>query len=98
LTPYSTKRLDVKNKNGNLERAIRKIKYYLPPIKEWMGYITPSEHVALVKNGAVPSRQFDLEFDRACMKSGRSNPEWRSFTTLGPNLSIEPTESNTVKF
>ena len=60
-----------------LQRAKAKCRYYHN--KEWVGYLTPSEIVALVYASIHCKGLWDVEHARDDMAKGRSNPRYFYF-------------------
>jgi len=70
---------DVPVPTGNLQRAERKVKHRSG--REWCGYLTPSEVVALVADGAtlVNNHKGELQYLQSEIARGISNPRWTYF-------------------
>lgn len=64
---------------GNLQRAERKIKHFSG--REWCGYLTPSEVIAIVADGArlVNDHKGMLQYVQNEIVRGVSNPRWTYF-------------------
>lgn len=77
----------MKNKNGNLQRAIRKIKRYND--RQFGGYLTPCEIIAIMDNGGVVTdygKSF-VGYAEKHKKHGTGNPFWFYFT-IRPNSTL----------
>lgn len=69
----------MRNKQGNLYRAERKIRHYYK--QEWCGYLTPSEAIALIDDGARPidNTLYLRQYIQARKDNGESRPGWFYF-------------------
>lgn len=64
---------------GNLQRAERKVRQYFK--REWVGYLTPSEALAILDDGATeyPSSLYQREYLQGKKGKGDSAPQWFYF-------------------
>lgn len=64
---------------GNLQRAERKVKHFSG--REWCGYLTPSEVLAIIADGArlVNDHKGTLQYVQSEVDRGISNPRWTYF-------------------
>jgi hypothetical protein len=63
---------------SNLARALAKCQHRVR--NAWHGYLTPSEYLALLENGAKPDVGRDADWAKERAASGDSNPCWVYFT------------------
>lgn len=65
--------------NNNLRRAERKVRRLNK--REWCGYLTPSEMLALVQDGArpTPNNQTMYDYHLERRERGESSPSWFYF-------------------
>jgi hypothetical protein len=66
-------------KNGNLDRAGRKVQHFYK--REWCGYLTPSEALAILDDGAQPTNNtlYQREHLLEKKKKGDCRPQWFYF-------------------
>lgn len=72
---------------GNLRRALKKSK---PFHNCWCGYLTPSEIVALVKDGHRAKHEPWVDYAKEKMKRGESNPTYFYFYATGKHRPEHP--------
>ena len=60
--------------------ALSKIKHHYENI--WCGYVTPSEAVALMRNGAIAENHYE-SYMKGRMSKGDSKPSWFYFKIAG---------------
>ena len=65
----------MKNKDGNLERALKKVSPHYKNV--YCGYLTPSEMLALIKRGAKesPNSIYSDEYINEKIAKGDSRPD-----------------------
>lgn len=70
----------MKNKNGNLERAMRKIKQF-SDTKQWCGCLTPSEALALLDDGGKETGNslYQRQRIQSEINNGKCQPHWFYF-------------------
>jgi hypothetical protein len=69
----------MRSKHGNLKRAERKIRQFQG--KQWVGYLTPSEALAILDDGATQhqSEMYQREYLQGQKDKGSSAPQWFYF-------------------
>jgi len=72
--------------NGNLDRALRKARPF-SDTKEWCAAFTPSEILALIKDGHKPTAHQEQKVNHAkiYVAKGESSPMWFYFYSTGKN-------------
>jgi hypothetical protein len=79
--------------DGNLGRALYKVENFAD--NYWGGYLTPSEVLALLNAGAIPTQYSwkDFEYFREKKAKGDCRPTWWYFngsTRINPLLADKP--------
>ena len=74
--------------NGNLRRAMRKIRQF-SNTKEWCGYLTPCEMIALLDDGGKETNNsmYQREYIQSHIDNGICNPFWFYFYPSRQQLS-----------
>ncbi len=69
----------MRSKHGNLKRAERKIRQFQG--RQWVGYLTPSEALAILDDGASEPHQHHTwrEYLQKEKDKGSSAPQWFYF-------------------
>jgi hypothetical protein len=72
----------MKTDNPDLQRALKKCNQFCKT-RQWVGYLTPSETLAMIEAGAQPSNPEDVGWIEERKRKGESNPAWFYFTPGG---------------